>query len=1267
MNFHRFTFRLFFLLALAWGDAGWGQLVNQTDGTALIEAENFNTNLSPRSSHQWSFGSSTAGFSGTGYMEALPNNGANLQTATSANPELQFTVNFTSTGTHYIWFRGYAAADTDDSVHIGIDGANATVLTLSQFNAWQWSNALFGGGVATINVASAGTKTVNVWMREDGIKLDRVILTTQQALTPTLGNAWHIPTSNEGGVLPGGTTMRGPLTVMAGSGVTIFNGSQFQGGGTPGNQLQTGSTVFYKKSTDSTWSSVAMTFVSQNGNNKFYSAVIPSSAFSGGDTIQYYLKIPFSDHLPTYLYGTDSQSNSTDTETVAQQSPFSFIVRHPLLPPNGGTYQSFNSASGQFQARIYDDSGHIVLAEPDLNGSSLATLITLAPPSAKIGPITYDVGKVVGVANIANGLQLTQAIAGTTVTSQLTFTSDGVLRYAVTDWNGLTPSETHITAASDSNEHFYGFGEKFNALDQAGKKVRMMVADIGGDKNDNSYKCMPWFLSTRGYGLHLDSTAESYFDMRNGAADRYVVQNLFGSLQFNIVGGPKLTDALSRFTGYTGRPYLPPPWVFGTWVSSDIWHNGGEVRYTVLKHLSSGIPISVFVFDSPWEVAYNDFTWNMTQWSTGGTYEGQPYAGFATVNEMMTFLQKNGVKVVCWMTPFINTNSNNEGIPGQNTGQSGNYAFAAANNYFVRSSPGGPPLSVGWWKGTGSPVDFTNANAKTWLLGQLQALVNQSNVTTSNASSEPAIGGFKTDDGENINGGPNYIPTTAVYSDGRTGVEMGNGYCIEYHKAISSVLGNNGILFARSGFTGTGAYPAGWPGDNQPNYSQANGLQSVITSGVSAALSGFPIWGSDIGGYQNANFEANKADLFMRWSQYGALTPLMQMHRNVNTGNLEQFPWGYGATALANYVTYAKLHSQLFPYIYTYAKQASTAGLPIIRPLALLHQTDPAVVAVQHTYYFGNELLVAPMNAATSTARNIQLPAGNWYDYWTNAKYTGNQNLAWSNADTTKMPLLVKEGSIVPMLLNVPQTLCDANYVNNPSITTMDTGLQFLVYPGATVASFDMYDNTTAQCTVMGTATKLEVSSVARTIVFKVYSNSLPAGVERDGLRLPNRPTQNDFNNASLGWFYDNAGKFLHVKFAHGGGNVTISFGPDSIGNGPTDSWRQYYGISDDDADADGDGLTNAAEYFSGTNPNDPHSIFTTSSVTLESNVGFHVFWPSQLGIPYQVQWKNSLTDPMWQSITPDFTGNGATLDWLDDGSQTGGLALRRFYRVAVP
>src|SRR5581483_10393407 len=478
------------------------------------------------------------------------------------------------------------------------------------------------------------------------------------------------------------------------------------------------------------------------------------------------------------------------------------------------------------------------------------------------------------------------------------------------------------------------------------------------------------------------------------------------------------------------------------------------------------------------------------------------------------FFRANGLKVICWMTPFINTSSVSDGVGGQNTGQASNYAAGSANNYFVRSSVNGSPLVVNWWKGTGSPVDFTNVAAKTWFTSQLQSLVTQSNVTTLNGTSEPAIGGFKTDDGETTNGTNTYIPTTAVYADGRTGVEMRNGFCIEYHKTVSSVLGSSGVLFARSGFTGTQQYPGGWAGDNEPNFDKSgNGMNSVMIAGQSAAMSGYAMWAHDIGGYQNTNFESNTADLFMRWAQFGAFSPIMQMHRQVDPNNLQQYPWGYGATALANYVTYSKLHSQLFPYIYSYAKEASIDGLPIIRPLVLLNQADANTYGVKHAFYFGNELLVAPMNAPASTSRGVYLPAGAWYDWWTNTRYTGGQTIAWSNADSTKMPLFVREGSIVPMLANVPQTLNSANYVNNAGITTMDSALQFLVYPGASAASFNVHDGTSVTCTTNGTVKTLALSGSARPVIFKVLTTA-PAGVERDGVRLPALASQAAFDGA---------------------------------------------------------------------------------------------------------------------------------------------------------
>jgi alpha-D-xyloside xylohydrolase len=817
---------------------------------------------------------------------------------------------------------------------------------------------------------------------------------------------------------------------------------------------------------------------------------------------------------------------------MPQAKTFPNDVQWNLQP--AGEFLSFDQ--GSLQARIYKATGHLELAGPDLSGTEAANLVRFAPPAVQIPGGSVLLGPVISSKQIGNGFELRQSLGTSEITSRLTFVHDGVMRYEVVDWMAANPVATAITAPSDGQEHFYGFGEKFNAVDQAGKSVRILTFDDPGTKGDHSYKVAPWFISTRGYGFHLDSSAESVFDMRVGAPNRYVVINLFGSLRFNVVYGPGLSDVLTRYTAYSGRPLLPPPWAFGPWISSDIWRSGGEVRYAVTQFRNRGIPASAFVFDSPWEVAYNDFRFNMVQFGKDATIDGVHYKGFASLIEMMIFLRSNGLKAICWMTPFVNVQSANENVSGQNLGKAANYDDGARQGFFVRASQNGPPLVVPWWKGRGSPVDFTNPAARQWLTDQLRALQAQSNVATRLGAMEPVIAGFKTDDGESGNGPDSYIPQTAPYSDGRTGIEMRNGYCFEYHKTISGFLGQNGILFARSGFAGSQAFPGYWAGDNEPNFGD-NGLPGVIVAGLSAAMSAFAVWGHDIGGYQDTNPSQSPPNLFMRWTQFGCFSPVMQMHRQV-TKEL-QYPWRYGTEALQNYLFFARLHTRLFPYIYSYAKQASETGLPIIRPLVLTNQTDANTFSLEHTYLFGNEFLVAPMITPNANARQVYLPVGNWIDFWTNQRQGGGKNITWTNNRQSQMPLFVREGALIPMLLTDVETLCDANYVNNPNVKTPDNGMQFLIYPGQK-SEFAVYDGTNIRCETGGGNLTLTLSSVARPVLLQVLA-SPPKAVNRDGGPLKElAPAQ--FDASVTGWRADANAELLFIKFQHAGGITKIEF-----------------------------------------------------------------------------------------------------------------------------
>src|SRR5262249_55775616 len=158
-----------------------------------------------------------------------------------------------------------------------------------------------------------------------------------------------------------------------------------------------------------------------------------------------------------------------------------------------------------------------------------------------------------------------------------------------------------------------------------------------------------------------------------------------------------------------------------------------------------------------------------------------------------------------------------------------------------------------------------------------------------------------------------------------------------------------------------------------------------------------------------------------------------------------------------------------------YAKLAAETGLPIIRPLVLLNPTDANTFSLRQTYLFGNELLAAPMITPNANQRTVYLPAGAWFDFWSNQRRNGGSNITWTNANQQQFPLFAREGAIIPMLPDGVMTLCTADYVNNPAIQTPGTGLVVLVYPGGS-SQFTVYDDTVIHCDT-GATTKIAFTS----------------------------------------------------------------------------------------------------------------------------------------------------------------------------------------------
>ena len=137
------------------------------------------------------------------------------------------------------------------------------------------------------------------------------------------------------------------------------------------------------------------------------------------------------------------------------------------------------------------------------------------------------------------------------------------------------------------------------------------------------------------------------------------------------------------------------------------------------------------------------------------------------------------------------------------------------------------------------------------------------------------------------------------------------------------------------------------------------------------------------------------------------------------------------------------------------------------------------------------------------------------------------------------MPLFVREGAIVPMLLPGVQTLCDANYVNNPNIKTPDSGLLFQIYPGGT-SQFTVYDGTQIQCALNGNSIVVTLTSIARPVLLQILGDA-PSAILRDGAALPQRGTQAELDAAVTGWHFDSSTRFISIKFQHSGGSTKIA------------------------------------------------------------------------------------------------------------------------------
>jgi alpha-D-xyloside xylohydrolase len=557
---------------------------------------------------------------------------------------------------------------------------------------------------------------------------------------------------------------------------------------------------------------------------------------------------------------------------------------------------------------------------------------------------------------------------------------------------------------NDAADGYYGLGERFDELNHTHQIIKNSSQDNATAKGDGTYKPIPFFMSTTGYGLWVDTTAEAVFDMNASSREDISITVPAARLRVVLFTGPQFPVILNHFTALAGRSMLPPYWSFAPWVGRDYHRNDADVREDIEKSRSLGLPASVLLIDSPWATGYNSYIFNPKQ--------------FADAPKMIHDLHADGFKLVLWHTSWINRKTRRPGEVGfadKIDVESSNYKEAAEHGYFVKGADG-KPYDASWWKGEGSLIDFTNPQAKAWWQGQVTKAV------------KAGADGFKDDDAEgNFQG-------EARFADGSDPRLMRNRYAVEYNRAMEEViqkeLDGNGVLFIRSATVGNQNLAFLWGGDNEASFSPENGLPTVVTAGLGAGISGMALWTADLGGYLGTTSTPDPR-LFMRWTEFSAFSPTMELLSTSNLG-----PWGYGQEALDNYRKYAVLHMSLFPYRYAAAQEAAKTGIPIMRALVLNYQNDKQAREAKSEYLLGPDFLVAPV-IDENTSRAVYLPQGDWIDYWT-GKPLGGDKVIVADSPLNVLPLYVRAGAIVPKIPEDVMTLVPVKESGDTTVHSLD-------------------------------------------------------------------------------------------------------------------------------------------------------------------------------------------------------------------------------------
>lgn len=533
----------------------------------------------------------------------------------------------------------------------------------------------------------------------------------------------------------------------------------------------------------------------------------------------------------------------------------------------------------------------------------------------------------------------------------------------------------------ETSQHFYGLGDKTGFLDKRHYEYEMWNTDNPDPQVDSFkalYKSIPFFISltdSHVYGLFLDNTFKSYFNMGQESEEYYWFGADGGNLDYYYIAGDSMGSVLKEYTYLTGTCPLPQKWTLGYHQSRWGYVTQEDMEEIAASMREYDIPCDAIHFDIDYMQGYRVFTWNEAR------YHGDPAA----------FLQKlaaDGFKAVTINDPGVKKEEGYEV-----------YDEGIREGYFART-PEGETYINAVWPGDAAFPDFGNPAVRKWWGEKQKFLLDRGVRGIWNDMNEPAS--FH---------GP--LPEDVVFMDEDREAaheEMHNVYGHLMAKAayegLEKLDGRRPFVITRACYAGSQKYTTAWTGDNTSMWAH---LQMAIPQLCNLGLSGMPFVGTDVGGFG----ADTTPELMARWVQVGCFSPLFRNHSAAGTRRQE--PWQFGGQVMDIYRKYVKLRYQWIPYFYDLFYEEEKTGAPIMRPLVFHYEKDEAAKVCNDEFMLGSRILAAPVVNQGAERRMVYLPEGEWYDYWTHEKLTGP---VWfvREAPLDCCPIYVRAGSVIPVM-----------------------------------------------------------------------------------------------------------------------------------------------------------------------------------------------------------------------------------------------------------